>query len=281
MASKDKKPAFGAQRVEVHAPPRSEDRVQLGRLAIIVAVGFVVGVGWPRLAGIRLAPEPPVEASDEKKAIAPKVEEPVPELPVAPHVEKLTLGEPQITACRDASGKVQKVCDSVPFQDVVNPRLKTLSGCEAAEGAMGTLSIGFEFNFEKNSVERVILGKSTTLPLPTAKALVGCIEREFETAALTQLKHQYAKYSAFFLVEFAPPEPKKGQEDQILEAAGRATVSWALALIRETPNNDGVVKARVQNGTRVVVTGRKADWYRVKYDGQGNEGWVFKAAIGL
>ncbi len=281
MASKDKKPVFGAPRVEVHAPPRSEDRVQLGRLAIIVAVGFLVGVGWPRLAGIRLAPEPPVEPSDEKKAAEPKVAQPPAEPLAAAPVEKLTLGEAQITACSDASGKVQKVCDAVPFQDVVNPRLKILSGCEAAEGAMGTLSLGFEFDFDKNSVERVILGKSTTLPLPAAKALIACVEREFETAALTQLKHQYAKYSAFFLVEFAPPEPKRGQEDQILEANGRATVSWALALIRESPKNDGVVKARIQNGTRVVVTGRKADWYRVKYDGQGNEGWVFKAAIGL
>ncbi|MDX2054721.1 MAG: SH3 domain-containing protein [Polyangiaceae bacterium] len=281
MVTKAKKPPFGAPRVEVRAPSRSEDRVHLGRLAIIVAVGFVVGVAWPRLAGIHLAPVVPDDGTPTKKAPAKAAELPPSEPLAVAVVEEVKIGEPQITACKDTDGRAQKPCDTVLFQDVVNPRLKTLSSCEAAQGALGALSLGFDFNFDKNRVERIILGKRTTLPLPTAKALVECVEREFETAALTQLKHQYARYSVFFLVEFAPPEPKKGEEDQILEATGRATVGWELALIRETPGNEAPVKARIRSGTRVVVTGRKADWYRVKYDGQGNEGWVFKAAIGL
>jgi len=31
----------------------------------------------------------------------------------------------------------------------------------------------------------------------------------------------------------------------------------------------------------VVVTGRQGDWYRVKYDAQGREGWVHGAGLGL
>jgi hypothetical protein len=41
------------------------------------------------------------------------------------------------------------------------------------------------------------------------------------------------------------------------------------------------VVARVLSGTRVSVTGRQGDWYRVKYDGKGAEGWVFRTAIGM
>ena len=49
----------------------------------------------------------------------------------------------------------------------------------------------------------------------------------------------------------------------------------------DNPDTIGAVVARILRGTRVVVTGRKDDWYRVKYDAKGSEGWVFKTAIGM
>jgi SH3-like domain-containing protein len=51
-------------------------------------------------------------------------------------------------------------------------------------------------------------------------------------------------------------------------------------MIRKTPKT-GAIVARVLGGTRLAVTGRQGDWYRVKYDSEGHEGFVFKAAIGL
>jgi SH3-like domain-containing protein len=66
----------------------------------------------------------------------------------------------------------------------------------------------------------------------------------------------------------------------VIEASGRATVGWQVALIRNEPRK-GEVVARILSGTNVVVTGRNGDWYRVKYDGKGNEGWVYRSAIGL
>ncbi|MGC4064548.1 MAG: SH3 domain-containing protein [Polyangiaceae bacterium] len=57
-------------------------------------------------------------------------------------------------------------------------------------------------------------------------------------------------------------------------------MTWEVALVRKAPK-DGAIVARVLGGTRLVVTGRQGDWYRVKYDAQGNEGFVFKSAIGL
>jgi hypothetical protein len=51
-------------------------------------------------------------------------------------------------------------------------------------------------------------------------------------------------------------------------------------MLRSEPK-EGDVVARILRGTRVVVTGRQGDWYKVRYDAKGNEAWVFKAAIGL
>jgi hypothetical protein len=58
-------------------------------------------------------------------------------------------------------------------------------------------------------------------------------------------------------------------------------VSWDVALVRASPARDGEVRARVLSGTRVVVTGKSGDWFRVKYDAKGNQGWVYRTAIGM
>jgi len=58
-------------------------------------------------------------------------------------------------------------------------------------------------------------------------------------------------------------------------------VSWETALVHATPEKDGKVVARVLSGTRVAVTGRSGDWYRIKYDARGREGWVFRTAVGM
>lgn len=54
--------AGGPLLVQVPAP--DEDRPQWRRVAIIATVGFVVGIVWPRLAGVRMGPSlPEVSAS--------------------------------------------------------------------------------------------------------------------------------------------------------------------------------------------------------------------------
>jgi SH3-like domain-containing protein len=41
------------------------------------------------------------------------------------------------------------------------------------------------------------------------------------------------------------------------------------------------VKARLLYGTKVFVTGRQGDWYRIRYDAHGREGWVHKNALAM
>jgi hypothetical protein len=41
------------------------------------------------------------------------------------------------------------------------------------------------------------------------------------------------------------------------------------------------VRAACWRGTRVVVTGKNGDWFRIKYDAKGSQGWVYRTAIGM
>ena len=83
----------------------------------------------------------------------------------------------------------------------------------------------------------------------------------------------------YALVEFERPELVKSSS--IVPASGSATVRWNVALIRREPNSTAKIRARLTSGTRVIVTARQEEWYRVKYDTKGGEGWVHGAAIGM
>jgi len=43
----------------VEVPPAGADRPSWGKVGIITAIGFIVGVVWPRVAGVRLGPSVP------------------------------------------------------------------------------------------------------------------------------------------------------------------------------------------------------------------------------
>src|SRR5262249_31174345 len=46
---------------KIEVPKPSTDRPQLGRVGIIAVVGFVIGMIWPRLAGVKLVPNAPTD----------------------------------------------------------------------------------------------------------------------------------------------------------------------------------------------------------------------------
>jgi hypothetical protein len=168
----------------------------------------------------------------------------------------------------------------------VRPALEALASCRAAGGARGTLSLGFDVDFEAGRITELKSGKSTTLGNQTTTSLLACAKQHLEGVALDGMQHEHLRYTVYYSIEVTPNEggvvepSSGGHEGEIVAASGRATVSWGVALIRAEPR-EGEVVARVLSGTRVVVTGRKGDWYRVKYDAKGSEGWVYRTAIGL
>ncbi len=280
-----------APKIEV---PRDES-VRLGRVGVIALVGFAIGILWPRLAGMQLVPSAPVQSEGEPEPAASSA--PVASASPAPvtdegakakknpldPADRVKVSEVVVTSCRDGEGQALKSCDAIEWDSVTTPRLKALAGCEGGAQADGVLSLGVDLDFSTGKVENIRSGRSTSLDPGVAKQLLGCAETEFATASLQGVSHQHDQYTIFFKVEFAPTAEEAETEAagaELVEASGRATVGWQVALIRKEPRN-GEVVARILSGTNVVVTGRNGDWYRVKYDGKGNEGWVYRSAIGL
>jgi hypothetical protein len=169
---------------------------------------------------------------------------------------------------------------------VATPRFNALERCPAAARAQGVLSVGFDLDFSANKITRIASGKSTNLATETARALVNCVKREFEGTSLEGIQHEQTSYTLFFRIEFAEPPPRTpasaaSAAGDAAQTSGSATVSWAAAIIRDVPSKDGRTLARVLSGTRVTVLARQGEWYKVKYNAKGSEGWVYRGAIGL
>lgn len=288
-----------AKTLKLEVPAEGADRPQLGRVGAIAAAGFAVGIVWPWLAGVSLVPNPPVE--DLAPVVEKEVEAPpAPSAPaaspagVAPKqavtvVERIKVGKPSITSCRDAEGRTPAACDPIPLEEALVPRLEALAGCKAAAQAQGVLSLGMKIDFTAGKVLRVLSGKSTTVSSEVADGLVKCAEQELAAASLASVPHNHAEYTVFYLVEIAAPgesltddEARNAtKDDDVTPATGRATVAWAAARVRSGPAKDSEEVARLAAGARVKVVGRKGDWYKVQWDTKGSEGWVFKSAIGM
>ncbi|HEY3495208.1 MAG TPA: SH3 domain-containing protein [Polyangiaceae bacterium] len=294
--------------LKVEIPNPGSTPMRLGRVGLIALAGFGVGIAWPRLAGIRLVPELPQAAAssspdlsgapDEPATAAktasaapapPPPPTPTPE-PVAPGFQPPVVGEAQVTSCRDAGGGKIGSCDAVDFDRVARARLSSLEGCDDARKVSGTLSLGFELDFTTERVTRVTSGKATALDESALSTLLACYKESFSKVSLAGIPHEHQRYTVFYRVEFkaavdeparAPAAGSAAPPVNITPASGVATVSWDTALVRVAPDRDSKVVARVLSGTRVGVTGRSGDWYRVKYDARGREGWVFRTSIGM
>jgi hypothetical protein len=284
---------------KIEVPSRRDDELHLGRIGVIAAIGFAVGIAWPRLAGIKLAPHPPEDrvapagapAPAQQASAAPSTpaaSKTAPETPKVPG--PVRVGEFQVTSCRNADGDTQRDCGSLDLKAALEAKLVGLGTCEAAQGSEGVLSLGLDLDFDRGAVIGLKTGRSTTLPGPAAHKLVDCARGQLSNVSLAGVEHRHAAYTVFYLLTFTPPPaPSPGAEpgtspvsdEQMVKASGRATVSWAVALIRDAPSTKGAVATRLLAGTRVVVTGRKGDWCRVQYDAKGSEGWVYRTAIGL
>jgi hypothetical protein len=200
------------------------------------------------------------------------------------------VSEPQFVACRANGKKSKGECDAIEFDRLARPHIQAMASCAGADAMVGLLSLGFDLDFESQTVKAVKTGKSTTLSPSQADALLACEKKEFEGVSLVGIAHKHEAYSIFYRVEFPKAAAANGGEPaesasvasaDVTEATGHATVAWDVALVRSTPSRDGAVVARVLQGTRITVTGRRGDWYRIKYDVKGSVGWVYRTAIGM
>lgn len=280
--------------LKVDVPSADQDKFRLGRVGLIAAFGFAVGMLWPRFAGVKLVPRPPEEAdhaaTSASSAAAPTPPPAVPPPAVPAPVrdsgaDRVRVGDGQVTSCVRENGERSKDCGASPIDAIAKPRLLALSSCAAARDAVGVLSVGIELNFEQKKFD-FRAGKSTTVGDDEAGPLLECVREQFRSAEWSSVQATQRSLTVYYPVQLLPAARASSTANSdatsgVTTASGMATVSWNSALVRGEPNKDGEVVARILSGTRVAVTGRQGDWYRVKYDAKGREGWVWRAAIGM
>lgn len=293
------------QPLKVEVPSPKQETLPFGKVGAIVVVGFAIGIIWPRIAGFKLVPSVPSQpaesssadltgapAGDAKAAVAappPAAEPEVPSEGATPNTDRFQISEPQFIACKADGKKKKDDCDRIEFDRLARPHIQALSACPGADKMVGTLSLGFDLDFESQTIKSVKGGKSTTLSGTETDSILGCAKKEFANVSLVGIPHKHDAYSIFYKVELPKadaPKPAEGSAPEappgdVTEASGHATVSWDVALVRSSASRDGAVIARVLQGTRVAVTGRRGDWYRIKYDVKGSVGWVYRTSIGM
>lgn len=297
--------------LQIDIPGPTEGRPIWSRVGLVAAIGFIVGIAWPRLAGVHIGPNvpsdarPAAEASASPSASAVATSsaaasaQPVPTAspsgaPEEPPAQdgNVVVGPGKIQRCFDKKGKKQESCGELQIDQIVVPRLKDLGKCASAIGLEGKMSIGFEVHFEKKEVH-VTKGKKNTLPSSTVQGILQCAAKEMANLPLDEVPHKWARYTLGYQLTFAKPgkaaeEPKgasdgddekpAGQTTSETGVTGSAIVGWDTSLLRKEPK-DGEVIARLVRGTKVKLMGRQNDWYKV--ESGGKVGWVYRGSIGL
>jgi hypothetical protein len=286
----------------VHVPSADGDRPAWGRVGVIAAIGFVVGVAWPKLAGVRLGPSVPAplaaasaapvestEGSASPPAPVPAVM-PAPAVSPAPSVASLasarttadvSVGHGSLFACKTASGDSLKgsECGGLPgLDDVVLPRLRKLGECPGAAAANGKLRLVVHPDFARGALS-VELGRSQTVAAP--EPLLACAKASLAGASPAAVAHENPRYSVLYVASFVGSGAAPAETAEPPAAPeGAAQVAWPVAIVRDAPKT-GKVVARLQQGTDLHVGPVKDGWYPVKYgDGFASDGWVYRGAIG-
>jgi hypothetical protein len=112
-----------------------------------------------------------------------------------------------------------------------------------------------------------------------------CAEEEIVGTLLDDVEHEHGRYWLYFRLRFLPPgspiDPATAAAPlEVVQASGQGTIGWTTAIVRDAPSPKGKVEARLSYGTRINVTGRTGDWYRIEHGGQ-RLGWVHRKAIGM
>jgi hypothetical protein len=284
-----------------HVPAPAADRPSWVKVGVIAAVGFAVGILWPRVTGLKLgpnAPEPGAHASAAAKSADPATSAPsamltAPPLPppIASSTPTATSNAPTITfghgfvlSCKTKDGDTQKgaACGQVGgFEGLAQPRLKKLSQCPAADGVSGKLAVVLTVDFGSSHIG-VDTGKQTTIASPDG--LYACMRAAFQGAPIGGLEHEHQRYSILYTLTLAAPGGAAAAASAAASAVAgdskEATVSWETALVRDAPRN-GQIVARLPRGTKLQLGPAKDGWYPVKFGADfASDGWVYRGAIG-
>src|SRR5437773_4733731 len=112
-----------AQQLSVDVPSPDRDSPAWVKVGVIAAVGFVIGIAWPRIVGVRLGPSAPGEASASASAApAPRASDAPPASVAAKPIVSVAAAPPAASSAAPA-GPPQV---SVPKGAII--------GCKTDEG---------------------------------------------------------------------------------------------------------------------------------------------------
>jgi hypothetical protein len=299
-----------APSLAVDIPAEGRDKPAWVKVGVIAAVGFVVGIAWPRIVGVRLGPSAPTEtaasASHGARApeppsattsVAPRA--PVPSAAPSPAASpsvaaappNITVQKGLVVSCKTDGGETKKgpkECGAAPGIDaLVTPRVRKIASCAGVEGQTGKLLLTVNADFASGRLWYDV-GKSSTLP--NMDAVTSCLKTTFHGTSAAATPHEHPRYTVAYTATFgagdegrkvkeAPPEEKPEPAATPLKE-GEAQVAWEVALVRDSPKT-GALVSRLPRGSKVKVGATRDGWYQVKFgESFGSEGWVYRGAIG-
>jgi hypothetical protein len=219
----------------VEVPTSDRDKPGWVKVGVITAVGFLVGVAWPRVLGVRLGPSAPGESSaatvssgaqagrapdaPPASAVASAATPPAPPSASAPSaaaaaatasvpsnaLPTITVGKGAVLSCKTADGETKKgakECGGVSALDnVIAPRIRKIATCAGAEGQSGKLSVVVHADFSSKKVFYDI-GKSSTIQNPDA--IASCLKTTFEGVTAPSAPHEHPRYTVAYTAHLTP-----------------------------------------------------------------------------
>jgi hypothetical protein len=231
--------------LSVDVPSAEQDNPGWVKVGVIAAIGFAIGIAWPKVTGFRLGPSPPGESAASlasKAATEPAPEAPAPNASVAPQAVssavapsvapaasalpapaasptvnapasptllQVNVQKVSVLSCKTDNGEVMKgkECGAITALDeLVRPKLRELDGCSTAGSQSGKLSFLATADFANG---RLLwnLGKSTKLE--NVDGVMACLKTIFQSTSLHGVAHEHARYTVAYSVNLAPTSDAK------------------------------------------------------------------------
>jgi hypothetical protein len=228
--------------VEVPSPDR--DKPAWVKVGVIAAVGFVIGIAWPRIVGVRLGPSAPGESTSSaassasagrapeappasvaakttaasgatpsasapaavpaEKAAAPSA---APAAAAAAAPPKITVTKGNVLSCKTADGekKTGKDCGPVAGLDlVVKPRVQSIATCSGVEGQTGKLALVVNADFNTG---RFWYDVSKSTNVPNVEAITSCLKTSFHKTSVDKgVPHEHARYTVSYTATLTPAD---------------------------------------------------------------------------
>ncbi len=209
--------------VEVPSPDR--DKPAWVKVGVIAAVGFVVGIAWPRVVGVRLGPSapgestssaassasagrapeaPPASVAAKTTAASPSASAPAekaaaPTAVAAAVPPKITVTKGNVLSCKTTDGekKTGKECGPVAGLDlVVKPRVQSIATCSGVEGQTGKLALVVNADFNSG---RFWYDVSKASNVQNLDAISSCLKTSFHNTSVDKgVPHEHARYTVSY-----------------------------------------------------------------------------------